>query len=216
MQPLSILIADDHVLVTQGVRKILEEQPGWRVVAQATNGRDAVRLGADLKPDVAVIDISMPQLNGVEATAQLTAETPATKILMLSMHADDILIGRALRAGARGYLLKDSADVDLVRAVAAVAAGESFFSPPIAHRMVTDYMDRLTTKGAADPLERLSPREREVFQLVAEGHTNREISELLSIRPATVETHRAHILQKLELHSTAELVRYAVQRGVIS
>jgi DNA-binding NarL/FixJ family response regulator len=216
MPPLNILIADDHTLVTQGVRKILEEQPDWHVVAQATNGRDAVRLGADLQPDVAVIDVSMPHLNGVEATAQLTALAPSTKVLMLSMHDDETLVGRALRAGARGYLLKDSADVDLVRAVSAVAAGESFFSPTIANRMVSDYMERLTTKGASDPLERLSPREREVFQLVAEGHTNREIAELLSIRPATVETHRSHILQKLELHSTAELVRYAVQRGVIS
>ena len=215
MAPLNILVADDHTLVNQGVTKILEEQPDWKVIAQAADGRDAVRLGTDLKPDVAVIDVSMPTLNGVEATAQLTAQAPAVKVLMLSMHADEMLVGRALRAGARGYLLKDSADVDLVRAVTAVAAGESFFSPEIANRMVNDYVGRLAERGETDKIERLSPREREVLQLVAEGHTNRQIAELLSIRPATVETHRSHILQKLELHSTAELVRYAVQRGVV-
>jgi DNA-binding NarL/FixJ family response regulator len=215
MAPLNILVADDHTLVSQGVTKILEEQPDWKVIAQAADGRDAVRLGTDLQPDVAVIDVSMPTLNGVEATAQLTAQAPSVKVLMLSMHDDEMLVGRALRAGARGYLLKDSADVDLVRAVTAVAAGESFFSPEIANRMVNDYIGRLTERGESDRLERLSPREREVLQLVAEGHTNRQIAELLSIRPATVETHRSHILQKLELHSTAELVRYAVQRGVV-
>jgi DNA-binding NarL/FixJ family response regulator len=215
MAPLNILVADDHTLVNQGVTKILEEQPDWKVIAQASDGRDAVRLGTDLKPDVAVIDVSMPTLNGVEATAQLTAQAPAVKVLMLSMHADEMLVGRALRAGARGYLLKDSADVDLVRAVTAVAAGESFFSPEIANRMVNDYVGRLAERGETDKIDRLSPREREVLQLVAEGHTNRQIAELLSIRPATVETHRSHILQKLELHSTAELVRYAVQRGVV-
>jgi DNA-binding NarL/FixJ family response regulator len=215
MAPLNILVADDHTLVNQGVTKILEEQPDWKVVAQAADGRDAVRLGTDLKPDVAVIDVSMPTLNGVEATAQLAAQAPAVKVLMLSMHADEMLVGRALRAGARGYLLKDSADVDLVRAVTAVANGESFFSPEIANRMVNDYVGRLAERGETDRIERLSPREREVLQLVAEGHTNREIADLLSIRPATVETHRSHILQKLELHSTAELVRYAVQRGVV-
>jgi DNA-binding NarL/FixJ family response regulator len=215
MAPLNILVADDHTLVSQGVTKILEEQPDWKVIAQAADGRDAVRLGTDLQPDVAVIDVSMPTLNGVEATAQLSAQAPSVKVLMLSMHDDEMLVGRALRAGARGYLLKDSADVDLVRAVTAVAAGESFFSPEIANRMVNDYIGRLTERGESDRLERLSPREREVLQLVAEGHTNRQIAELLSIRPATVETHRSHILQKLELHSTAELVRYAVQRGVV-
>lgn len=215
MAALNILVADDHKLVSQGVTKILEEQPDWKVVAQAADGRDAVRLGSHLKPDVAVIDVSMPTLNGVEATAQLTAQAPNVKVLMLSMHADETLVGRALRAGARGYLLKDSADVELVRAVTAVAAGESFFSAEIANRMVTHYMGRLSERGEADKIDRLSPREREVLQLVAEGHTNRQIAEILTIRPATVETHRAHILQKLELHSTAELVRYAIQRGVI-
>jgi DNA-binding NarL/FixJ family response regulator len=215
MAQLNILLADDHRLVAHGVRKILEEQPDWHVVAEAVDGRDAVRLGTDLQPDVAVIDVAMPNLNGVEATAQLTERVPNLKVLMLSMYSDEAMVGRALRAGAKGYLLKDSADADLVRAVTAIAAGDSFFSPSVASRMLNDYIGRLSDKGTGDRLERLSTREREVFQLVAEGHTNREIAELLGIRPATVETHRAHILEKLDLHSTSELVRFAVQRGVI-
>jgi DNA-binding NarL/FixJ family response regulator len=215
MAALNILLADDHTLVTQGVRKILEEQPDWHVIAEAADGRDAVRLGTNLQPHVAVIDVSMPSLNGVEATAQLAAQAPGVKVLMLSMHSDEALVGRALRAGARGYLLKDSADADLVRAVAAVAAGESFFSPAIAQRILTDYVGHVADGGATDRFERLSPREREVFQLVVEGHSNRQIAGLLGIRPATVETHRAHVLEKLEVHSTVELVRYAAQRGII-
>ena len=214
MAQLNILLADDHRLVAHGVRKILEEQPNWHVVAEAVDGRDAVRLGTDLQPDVAVMDVSMPNLNGVEATAQLTERVPNVKVLMLSMYSDEAMVGRALRAGAKGYLLKESADADLVRAVTAIAAGDSFFSPSVASRMLNDYVGRLT-KGPADRLERLSAREHEVFQLVAEGHTNREVAELLGIRPATVETHRAHILEKLDVHSTSELVRYAIQRGVI-
>jgi two-component system response regulator NreC len=216
MAELSILIADDHTLVADGVRKILEEQPDWRVVAQAKDGREAVRLGTDLQPDVAVIDVSMPNLNGVDAAAQLAERVPNLKVLMLSMYSDEAMVSRALQAGAKGYLLKDSADGDLVRAVTAVAEGDSFFSPLVTSRMLNDYIGHLSGKGVADRLERLSTREREVFQLVAEGHTNREVAELLGIRPATVETHRAHILEKLDMHSTAELVRFAVQRGVIT
>jgi DNA-binding NarL/FixJ family response regulator len=215
MSELSILIADDHRLVAHGVRKILEEQPDWRVVAEASDGRETVKLGTDLQPDVAVIDVSMPNLNGVDAAAQLAELVPNLKVLMLSMYSDEAMVSRALQAGAKGYLLKDSADTDLVRAVTAVAAGDSFFSPLVASRMLNDYVGRLSGKGMADRLERLSTREREVFQLVAEGHTTREIAELLGIRPATVETHRAHILEKLDLHNMAELVRFAVQRGVI-
>jgi DNA-binding NarL/FixJ family response regulator len=215
MSQLNILVADDHTLIVRGLRKILEEQPDWRVVGEASDGREAVRLGTDLNPDVALIDVSMPNLNGVEAAAQLAQQAPAVKVLMLSMYSDEAFVGRALRAGARGYLLKDSADADLVRAVSAVAAGDSFFSPSIASRMLSEYVDRLDGNGSEDRFETLSAREREVFQLVAEGHTNRQIAALLSIKPATVETHRAHIMQKLDLHSTAAIVRYAVQRGIV-
>ena len=215
MGDLNILLADDHRMVTHGVRKILEEQPDWHVVGEAADGRDAVRLAADLQPDVAVMDVSMPHLNGVEATAQLAERAPHVKVLMLSMYSDDALVGRALRAGAKGYLLKDSADTDLVKAVTAIAAGGSFFSPPIVNHLLDEFVNRVTDRGLADPLDRLSPREREVFQLVVEGHTNRRMAELLGVRPSTIETHRAHILEKLNLHSTAELVRFAAQRGII-
>jgi two-component system response regulator NreC len=213
---LRILIADDHTLVRQGIRKILEERGEWIVVAEAHDGREAVKLAVELKPDVIVLDVSMPEMNGVDAAAQITRKVPGANVLMLSMHADDGSIVRALRSGARGYLLKDSADSDLLRAVIAVSSGESFFSPAVASVMLDDYVRHLAEKGSGDRYEALSEREREIFQLVAEGKSNKRIAELLCISPTTVETHRSNILQKLDLHSTAELVLYAVRRGVIS
>jgi DNA-binding NarL/FixJ family response regulator len=212
---LRILIGDDHTLMRQGLRKILEERPEWEIVAEAGDGRAAVRETLSLQPDVAVLDIGMPLLNGIEATAQITRKLPAAAVLILSMHDDEAYVTQAVRAGARGYLLKDSAGADLIGAIAAVAAGKSFFSPPIAKVVLDDYARRLGEKGQ-DRYDALSEREREIFQLVAEGHSTKEIAELLSVSPTTVETHRAHILQKLDIHNTAELVRYAVRRGVIS
>jgi DNA-binding NarL/FixJ family response regulator len=216
MSKLKILIADDHTLVRQGIRKILEERTDWSVVAEANDGRDAVKLALEVHPDVAILDVAMPQMNGIDAAAQIVRRAPSIQVLMLSMRADDASISRALRAGARGYLLKDSADTDLIRAVTAVAAGESFFSPAVASVMLDDYVRHLADKGVGDRFDALSEREREIFQLVAEGQSNKKIAELLCISPTTVETHRAHILQKLDLHSTAELVLYAVRRGVIT
>ena len=186
------------------------------MVAEAGNGRDAVKQVLDLTPDVAVLDIGMPQLNGIEATRQIVKRAPGVRVLILSMHSDEAYITRALQAGAKGYLLKDSADADLIRAVTDIAAGRSFFSPAVARVMLDDYVRHLADKGIVDRYEALSEREREIFQLIAEGHSNKEVADLLSISPATVETHRAHILQKLDLHSTAEIVLYAVRRGVIS
>lgn len=215
MTNLRILLGDDHTIVRQGLCKILEEQPEWHVVAQASDGRDAVRQTLSHQPDVAILDIGMPLLNGIEATRQIARRLPNLHVLILSMHADEAYITQALQAGARGYLLKDSADSDLIRAVTAVSAGKSFFSPAVARVMLDDYVRHLADKGIADRYESLSEREREVFQLVAEGHSNKEIANLLSVSPATVETHRAHILQKLDVHNTAELVLYAVRRGVI-
>jgi DNA-binding NarL/FixJ family response regulator len=212
---LRILIGDDHTLMRQGLRKILEERPDWEIVAEAGDGRSAVRETLALQPDVAVLDIGMPLLNGIEATAQITRKLPAVAVLILSMHADEAYVTQAVRAGARGYLLKDSAGPDLIGAISAVASGKSFFSPPIAKVVLDDYARRLGEKGQ-DRYDALSEREREIFQLVAEGHSTKEIAELLSVSPTTVETHRAHILQKLDIHNTAELVRYAVRRGVIS
>jgi two-component system, NarL family, response regulator NreC len=216
MSRVRILIADDHTLVRQGFCKILEEQPEWEVIAQAQDGREAVKLSLEALPDVAILDVAMPLLTGIEATRQITRRAPGVRILMLSMHPDEAYITQALQAGAAGYLLKDSADIELIRAVAAVAAGKSYFSPAVARVLLDDYVRHLAAKGIVDRYESLSEREREIFQLIAEGHSNKQIAELLSVSPATVETHRAHILQKLDIHSTAELVLYAVRRGVVA
>lgn len=216
MAKLTILLGDDHTLVRQGIRKILEERQTWAVVDEACDGREAVRKALELQPDVAILDIGMPLLNGIEATRQIVRRAPNIRVLILSMHTDEAYIVQALQAGARGYLLKESADVDLVHAVTAVSSDKSFFSPSVATVVLDDYVRHLTEKGVVDRYESLSEREREVLQLVAEGRSNKEVADLLCLSPATVETHRAHILQKLDVHNTAELVLYAVRRGVIS
>ena len=215
MGRIRILLADDHTVVRQGLRKLLEERPDWEVIAEAGDGREAVRLTEQHKPDVAILDVAMPLLNGIEATRQITRRVPATRVLVLSMHADEAYVTQILQAGATGYLLKDSADVDLLKAVGEAAQGRSFFSPAIARVMLDDYVRQLADKGVTDRYETLSEREREIFQLIAEAKTNKEIAALLNVSPSTVETHRAHIMEKLDLHSAAEIVLYAVRRGVI-
>jgi two-component system, NarL family, response regulator NreC len=215
MGRIRILLADDHTLVRQGLRKLLEERPDWEVIAEAGDGREAVRLAEQHKPDVAILDVAMPLLNGIEATRQITKRVPGTHVLVLSMHADEAYVTQILQAGATGYLLKDSADVDLLKAVGEAAHGRSFFSPAIARVMLDDYVRQLADKGVTDRYESLSAREREIFQLIAEAKINKEIAALLSVSPSTVETHRAHIMEKLDLHSAAEIVLYAVRRGVI-
>lgn len=214
MTPLRLLIADDHTLVRQGLRRILEGQPGWEVVAETGDGREAVRLAAELRPDVVLLDIAMPHLNGVEAMQQIERRVPGVRVLVLSMYSDEAYVTRAIRAGASGYLLKDSADTDLIKGITAVAQGKSFFSPAAA-RVIVDNYARPAATGVADRFDSLSEREREVFQLVAEGYSNKEVAEFLHISPATVETHRAHVMEKLDLHSTAELVLCAVRRGIV-
>ena len=194
---------------------MLEERVDWEVVAEAGDGREAVRQAEEVKPDVAIIDVAMPLLNGIETTRQIARKVPATRILVLSMHSDEAYVNQILKAGATGYLLKDSADVDLLQAVDAVSKGKSFFSPAIAKVMLDDYVRQLADKGITDRYESLSEREREIFQLIAEGKANKEMAALLSISPSTVETHRARIMEKLDLHSAAEIVLYAVRRGVI-
>jgi DNA-binding NarL/FixJ family response regulator len=213
---LRILLADDHTLVREGLRKILEAQPGWEVVAEADDGRDAVRQALELKPDLVIVDLAMPQLSGVDAIQQIVRRQPSTRVLVLSMHADEVYVTRALKAGAHGYLLKDSAGTDLLKAVAALAQRKSFFSPAVSRVMLDDYVRQLAERGITDRYDTLSEREREVFQLIAEGRANKEIADILHLSTSTVETHRARILQKLDVHSAVEIVLYAVRRGIIS
>lgn len=216
MSKLRILLGEDHTLVRHGVRRILEHQPDWTVVAEAGDGREAVRLALELQPDLAILDVAMPLLNGVEVTRQIVRRAPSIRILALSVYSDEGYVTQALKAGAHGYLLKDSADKDLINAVKSIMAGNSFFSPAVARVMLDDYVRHLAERGIPDRFDALTERERETLQLVAEGHSNKAIAELLGISPATVETHRAHVMQKLDLHSTAELILYAIRRGVVA
>ena len=215
MTKIRVFVADDHLLVRQGLCRFLESQPGWEIVGQAGDGRDAVTQTLALKPDVAILDISMPGMNGIEATRQIHRRLPDLPILILTMHDGDQYVSSALKAGAVGYLLKDACETELVNAVRAVSEGKSFLSPSAARVMVADYV-RGTDSGVADRYDSLSEREREVLQLVAEGHSTKEIALLLSVSPTTAETHRTHLLQKLDVHNTAQLVRYALRRGVVS
>jgi DNA-binding NarL/FixJ family response regulator len=215
MENLRIVLADDHTLFRQGLRRVLEEQPGWQVIADASDGATAVRLTLERQPHVVIMDIAMPRLNGVEATRQIVRRAPDVRVLILSMYSDDLYITQALQAGAHGFVLKDSADADLVRAVRDLAAGKSYFSPTVSKVVLDDYVRHLDDRGISDRFDALTEREREVFQLIAEGHSNKDIAGLLHLSPGTVETHRARIMEKLDLHSAAEIVLYAVRKGVI-
>jgi len=216
MKKIRVLLADDHTLMRRGLRLIVEQQPDLVVVGEAEDGRQAVALSASLKPDVAVLDIGMPNLNGIEAAKQITDGESDAAVVILSMHADETYILRALKAGARGYLLKDSAESDLVRAIRSVAEGKSFFSPAVSKVMLEDYVKKLQRTGSEDSYDLLTPREREILQLVAEGKSNKEVANLLHLSVYTVETHRANIMEKLKLKSVPELILYAVRKGIIS
>ena len=215
MSAVRILVADDHTLFRQGLRRVLLEQPGWEVVAEASDGAEAVRHAIDHEPDVAILDISMPRLNGVDATRQIVRRLPDVRVLILSMHSDEVFVSQALQAGAHGFLLKDAADSDLVRAVTDLVSGKSFFSPAVSKVVLDDYVRQLAARGVTDRFDTLSEREREVFQLVAEGHSNKDIASVLNVSPGTVETHRARIMEKLDIHSVAGIVLYAVRKGII-
>ncbi len=216
MKKIRVLLADDHTLMRRGLRLIVEQQPDLVVVGEAEDGRQAVALSASVKPDVAVLDIGMPNLNGIEAAKQLTDGDSGAAVVILSMHADETYILRALKAGARGYLLKDSAESDVVRAIRSVAEGKSFFSPAVSKVMLEDYVKKLQRTGSEDSYDLLTPREREILQLVAEGKSNKEVANLLHLSVYTVETHRANIMEKLKLKSVPELILYAVRKGIIS
>ncbi|QOY88041.1 response regulator [Paludibaculum fermentans] len=216
MPSIRVLLADDHKLMRSGLRLLVEQQPEFRVVGEAGDGRQAVALATELKPDVAVLDIGMPELNGIEAARQITEQLPETAVVMLSMHSDESYVLRALKAGARGYLLKDSAEADLVQAIVAVREGKSFFSPAVSQVLLEDYLRKLRKTGAEDSYELLSPREREILQLVAEGKSSKDVANLLNLSVYTVETHRANLMKKLNLKSMPELILYAVRKGVIS
>lgn len=216
MRKIRIMLADDHKLMRSGLRVLLEQQADLSVVGEASDGREAVVLAEALKPDVLVMDIGMPNLNGIEAAAQIAGAHPKTAIVMLSMHSDESYVLRALKAGARGYLLKDSAEADLLRAVHAVAEGKSFFSPAVSKVLLDDYVRKLKRSGTEDPYDLLTPREREVLQLVAEGKSNKDVAQLLNLSVYTVETHRSNIMEKLNLRGVPELILYAVRKGIIS
>lgn len=211
-----ILLADDHTIVRGGLRMLLEREPGFSVVAEASDGREAIELADHRAPDVAVLDIAMPNLNGIEAARQITARNSAIRVIVLSMHSDEGYVLRALKAGARGYLLKDAPETDLIAAVRAVHQDKAYFSPAISKMMVEDYIRQLREKNAEDTYELLTAREREILQLLAEGRSNKEVATRLRLSVYTVETHRGNILQKLNLHGTPELILYAVRKGVIS
>jgi len=216
MRKIRILIADDHQLMRSGLRLLIEQQSALSVVGEAGDGREAVSLAKSLRPEVAVVDISMPILNGIEAAHQITQSHPEIGVIILSMHADEGYVLRALKAGAKGYLLKDSAESDLLLAIRAVADGKSFFSPGVSRVLLDDYVRKLKRSGAEDAYDLLTPREREILQLVAEGKSNKEVANLLNLSVYTVETHRANLMQKLRLKSIPELTLYAVRKGIIS
>jgi DNA-binding NarL/FixJ family response regulator len=216
MSGIRILLADDHNVMRDGLRLLLERQPGFAVVGEASDGRQVVALAEEHRPEVVVMDIAMPNLNGIEAARRIVAHHPKVAIAILSMHFDESYVIRSLKAGARAYLLKDSAKADLIQAIQAISQGKSFFSPRISGILKEDYMRQIADRGVEDSYDLLTTREREILQLIAESKSNKEIANQLYLSLYTVETHRTHILQKLNLHSVPELILYAVRKGIIA
>jgi two-component system, NarL family, response regulator NreC len=210
MRRIRIVLVDDHAVVRQGFKMILSAESDMEIVGEAANGRDAVELAEQLSPDIVVMDVAMPELNGIEATRRLSGPGQHTRVLALSMHKDSVYVREILRAGARGYLLKDSGAEDLVRAIRTIAAGESWLSPAVSNAVLEDYRRHVT-----DPIDLLTSREREVLQMLAEGKTNKEIAVVLHLSVYTVDAHRGRIMEKLNLHSINELVRFAIRNGLI-
>ena len=216
MEPLRLLVADDHEIVRQGLRFLLEAQSGWEVAGEASDGREAVAKAKELKPDVTVLDISMPSMNGLEATRQMLKNDVRAKVLILTMHDSDPLIKEVLDAGARGYVLKSDASRDLVSAVDAVRRNKTFFTAKVSQMILDGYLEKKPAVPVADVNPgRLTPRQREIVKLLAEGKSSKELAAVLGLSVKTVETHRANIMRRLECHSVSELVRYAVRNGLI-
>src|ERR1700761_418417 len=213
---LKVLIADDHGVVRKGLRLLLEQYPELTVVGEAANGREAVALATNLSPQIIILDVAMPQLNGIEAATQILKLNPQAAIIMLTMHADESYLLRALHVGVKGYLLKESAEDDLLAAIHAVAKGKPFFSRAITETLLEDYVRVLKQEGLSDTYDLLTAREKEVLQLLAEGKTNKEVATLLDVSPYTVESHRTNLMQKLDIHNTAEIVLYAVRKRLVS
>ena len=211
-----IVLADDHAVMRTGLRLVLERQSDFQVIGEASDGREAVALAEQHHPEVVVMDVTMPNLNGIEAARQISTTLPQTGIVMLSMHSDEAYVLRALKAGARAYLLKESAESDLIAAIRAVSTGKAFFSPAVSRMLVEDYVRQLQDREIEDSYELLTTREREVLQLIAEGRSNKEIANILNLSLYTVETHRGNLMEKLNLHTVPELILYAVRKGVIS
>lgn len=210
-----VLLADDHSIVRRGMRSLLETEPSIEVVAEAADGLEALRLCEEHHPDLLILDVAMPKLNGIDVAARAQKMQPPPLSIMLSMHLDESYVMRAINAGARGYLLKDSTDEDLLPAIRAVAAGKSFFSPAVSGVLAEEYMQQLQQRGLTDSYDLLTDREKEVLQLLAEGRSNKEVASQLDVGVSTAETHRANLMQKLNLHSTAEIVLYAVRKRLI-
>ena len=221
MEPIRLLVADDHEIVRKGIRSLLEAQPGWQVTGEARDGREAVEKARDLKPDVTVLDISMPSLNGLEAARQMIKNDARAKILILTQHESDTLIREVLDAGARGYVLKSDASRDLITAINAVRSNKTFFTAKVAQIVLDGYLDKKPKKTATpeerkgDARSRLTPRQREIVQLLAEGKSSKEVAVALGLSVKTAETHRANIMRRLDCHSISELVRYAVRNNII-
>ena len=215
MDVVRVLLAEDHHLVRQGLRALLEREPGIEIVGEAADGLEALRLIKDVRPDIVVMDITMPGLNGLEVLRRVRQRLPEVRVLMLSVHEGGEYILRALQAGASGYLLKRSLSAELLLAIRAAQCGEVFLSPAVSRTIVTRFLQGISPEESRTPYDRLTPREREVFQLIAEGHTNQAIAHRLGISVRTVETHRANLMDKLDIHDVASLTRLAVQMGLV-
>jgi two-component system, NarL family, response regulator NreC len=215
MKQIQVMLADDHAVLRAGLKLVIEREPDMAVVAEAVDGRQAVDLAPDSGAEVLVMDVAMPGLNGIEAARQILAKKPGLAVVILSMHNDESYVLRSLRVGAKGYLLKESAESDVISAIRAVSQGKSFFSPKVTLLLQEEYVQRLQQEGKDDSYDSLTPREREILQMIAEGQANKDVANKLNLSLYTVETHRGNILQKLGLRSAAEVVLYAVRKGIV-